>query len=70
MQEYLIVSSGSIFYIDLVMTNMTKVNAYVVLSSFFEYWLNDSTGPKRLLLYDRAIFSSTRCQKDRKRKPL
>ena len=70
MQEYLVVRSGSVFYIDSVMTNMAEVNAYVVLSSFFEYWLNDSTGPKRLLLYDRAIFLSTRCQKGRKRKPL
>ena len=70
MQEYLVVRSGSVFYIDSVMTNMAEVNSYVVLSSFFEYWLNDSIGPKRLLLYDRAIFSSTRCQKGRKRMPL
>ena len=41
-QEYLIVSSGSVFYIDSVMTNMAEVNAYVVLPSFFEYWLNNS----------------------------
>ena len=47
MQEYLIVSSSSVFYIDSVMTNMAEVNAYVVLSSFFEYWLNSSIGAKR-----------------------
>ena len=70
MQEYLVVRSGSIFYIDSVMTNMAKVNAYVFLSTFFEYGLNDSTGPKILLLYDRAIFPSTKCQKGRKRNPL
>ena len=69
-QEYLVVRFGSVFYIDSVMTNMAEVNAYVVLYLFFEYGLNESTGPKRLLLYDREIFSSTRCQKGRKRKPL
>ena len=63
MQEYLAVRYGSIFYIHSVMTNMDKVNAYVFLSSFFEYVLNGSIGPKRLLLYDMAIFPSTRCQK-------
>ena len=47
MQEYLIVRSGSVFYIVSVMTNMAKVNSYVFLSSFFEYWLNGSIGPKR-----------------------
>ena len=70
MQEYLVVISGSIFYIDSVVTNMAQVNAYAVLSLFFEYWLSGSTGPKRLLLYDREIFSSTRCLTGRKRKPL
>ena len=47
MQEYLIVSSGSVFYMDSVMTNVAEVNACVVLSSFFEYWLRSSIGPKR-----------------------
>ena len=46
MQEYLIVSSGFLFYMDSVMTNVSEVNAYVFLSSFFEYWLNNSIGPK------------------------
>ena len=70
MQEYLVVRSGSVFYIDSVMNNMAKVNAYVVLSSFLEYWLNGSIRHKIFLLYDRAIFLSTRCQKGRKRNPL
>ena len=69
-QEYLVVRSGSVFYIDSVMTNMVEVNAYVVLSLFFEYGLNGSTGPKILLLCDREIFLSTRCLKGRKGKTL
>ena len=70
MQGCLVVRSSSVFYIDSVMTNMVEVNAYVVLFSFFEYWLNSLVGPKIFLLYDREIFLSMRCQKGRKRKPL
>ena len=57
LQKDLIVIPGSVFYPDLAMENMSEVNAYIVFSSFFEYWLNISKVPKRHFLVWQGSFS-------------
>ena len=70
LQKDLIVSPGFVFYIDLAMANMAEVNSYIVFSSFFEYWLNSSKGPKRHFVVSQDSFSEDKMSKRHEKKAL
>ena len=50
------------------MENMVEVNAYIVFSLFYEYWLNSSKGPKRQFVVWQGIFSEDEMSNRQKKK--